>query len=147
MEKREFPLFCSDDWLQIASKAFCAVVATLCLPLAHTLTERLVISGLIVFGLALVTWEYCVFRSRKIEISDEGLTVLSLPGKAVRIEWDGVSKCHVHSAARWTGQPFTAAVLSYPRGRALRIWGSCPDAAEILAILKQHLPESVFVTR
>ena len=86
-------------------------------------------------------------KHRTLEVSDEGLTLLTWPRSCTRIGWDAVRSCDIWLGSQYDREPFQQVIVHYSRWKAIWISGACPDAAEILDILKQRLPESVFVTR
>jgi hypothetical protein len=103
-------------------------------------------AGLVVLMLV-QWWWYVSRRDAKLEVSEEGLFIMSRRGLGHRLRWDDVTSCRVTPAPRWRDWPFMKVILSSSPRRVIVIPGWCPGAAEIISILKQRLPESVFEAR
>lgn len=149
MEKRVFSLYGrSDLFWDVANRAFYMAVA---LGFVYMSWRDpvwrwgwLVMVALAVF---LAWYTYVSRRNARLEISDEGLFVMSRRRLGYRLRWDAITSCSVTPAARSLDVPFLQAVVTDSHRHRVAISGWCPDAAEILEILKQHLPETVFVSR
>jgi hypothetical protein len=103
------------------------------------------------FPLVSALWaiRYMSNRVRKLELSDQGLMMKRFLLKPVSIDWNMVSsvKRGYEVLSFSGGKRFDSAVVRAVGGQSIAVPGTSPNASEILDILKQRLPESVFVAR
>lgn len=151
MEERVFSLLgTSDLLLGVANRLFYLVVLAVITVSSWKdsgMIARLGMLALLLLVFVLIVWFVLAERSRRLNVSEDGFTVTWWPRGQTCVPWEAVLSCQLWPASRSSDQPFQRVNLQYSRWRALTIWGSCPDAAEILDILKQRLPEQVFETR
>jgi hypothetical protein len=88
-------------------------------------------------------WWSSVFpRGSKLEISDDGLFLTLRRGVGYMLRWSAITSVRIHeqsAAAR-----FWSAIIEDSNGHVVKIPRKSQDKAEIIEILKQHLPESAF---
>jgi hypothetical protein len=96
--------------------------------------------------LAVMALRYWSNRVRKLEVSDQGLVMKSWLRKPVSIDWNMVSsvKRGYEVLSFSLNKRFLSAVVKDVAGQRIAITGTSRDSAEIIDILKQRLPESVF---
>lgn|GEM_PF-1728676 len=90
---------------------------------------------------------YC--RSRQLEVSDQGLVMRSWLRKPVSIDWDAVTSVNrgYQVVSFRLYKHYLSAVVKDVAGHRIAIPGTSANSHEIIDILKQRLPESVFETR
>jgi hypothetical protein len=149
VEKRVFSLYGRKDllWL-IGARIFLIVLASVFVAFhSSEAFGRCVFTAFATFALVAVCLMYRTERSEMLEVSDEGLVWTAWPNRVLSIGWDAIVCCKVDKASESADRPFIKAIVNYSRWNYITIPGSCPDAADILEILKQRVPESVFVAR
>lgn len=88
-------------------------------------------------------------RVRYLEISDQGLMLRRWLLRPVSISWDlinSIKRSQEVQSFRLFRQ-YESAVIRDVAGQRIAVPSGCRNAAEIIEILKQRLPESVFVSR
>jgi len=87
-------------------------------------------------------WSYVFPPGGRIEISDEGLFLTRRRGVGYMLRWNAIMSVRLHehsSAARlWS------AIIEDSNGRVVKVPRKCQYSGEIVEILRQHLPETVF---
>ena len=88
-------------------------------------------------------------RTRKLEVSEQGLVLRSWLRKPVIIDWNMVSsvKRGYEVLSFSLNKKFLSALIRDVSGQQIAIPGTSHNSAEIIDILKQRLPESVFQAR
>lgn len=143
MEKRVFVLSPKQSRRSvIAISVWCAAIAGMGLWLScHDDGFRvwqMILAPMLFWG-----WWISVFRQTStLEISDEGLHLTLRRGVGYLLRWDAITsvRLHEHSAAArlWS------AVVEDSLGHVVKVPRKCQDSAEIIQILQQRLPDSVF---
>lgn len=107
---------------------------------------RAITIGLLCAVCALRYWSN---RVRTLEVTDDGLVMRSWLRKPLHIRWDMVTsvKKGYEMLSFSLGERFDSAVVRAVDGHRIAIPGTSPNSHEIIDILKQRLPESVFVAR
>ena len=103
--------------------------------------------ALIPFAFLIYRRYYLGERNRRLEISDAGLFVTSGQRQETHLDWNDIKSVEIcNHPAFWNPDfKFTYAVVYGSNSRrSIYIPGTCPDAEEIIALLKQRLPASVF---
>ena len=105
--------------------------------------------GLLLLTFVIQSLRYWSNRVRKLEVSEQGLVMKSWLRKPVSIDWNLVSsvKRGYEVASFRLSKRFLSAVIRDVAGKQIAIPGTCRDSAEIIDILKQRLPDSVFQAR
>jgi len=95
-------------------------------------------------------WRYVSNRSRKLEMSDEGLVATWWPRRAVRIGWDtirSVKPVSRYSLCNSTWLFNVTLIRVKGAGRSLIIPDSSVGFDEIMEIIEQRVPENAVAAR
>lgn len=90
--------------------------------------------------------QYMWSRSQSLEISDQGLRETGWPKRVFRLDWNQINSVEIARKPRYLrGYDYIEILNSAKRG--IRIPGTPGDNAEIMNILRQRLPEGMFLER
>lgn len=94
----------------------------------------------------IMAWRYWSNRMRRLEISEQGLVMISWLRKPVSIGWEAISKIKIgpEMLSFSVNKRYDSALITSIDGNYIFISGTNRDAPALIDILKQRLPENLF---